>query len=57
MHFGWPTSRWLDRMATGVFVANLLQLPQYYPGLKFAIEHVARPASVDAVAAARDTGT
>jgi len=57
VHFGWPTSRWLDRMATGVFVANLLQLPQYYPGLKFAIEHASRAATVDAVASARDTGT
>jgi len=57
VHFGWPTSRWLDRLATGVFVANLLQLPQYYPGLQFAIEHPARATSVDAVASARDTGT
>jgi len=57
VHFGWPTSRWLDRMATGVFVANLLQLPKYYPGLQFAIEHAAMPASVDAVASARETGT
>ena len=44
-------------MATGVFVANLMRLPQYYPGLQFAIEHPARPTSVDAVATARDTGT
>ena len=57
VHFGWPTSRWLDRLATGVFVANLLQLPQYYPGLQFAIEHPARATSVDAVASALDTGT
>jgi hypothetical protein len=57
VHFGWPTSRWLDRLATGVFVANLLQLPQQYPGLQFAIEHPARPASVAAVASERETGT
>ncbi len=43
VHFGWPTSSWLDRMATGVFVANLLRLPVRYPQLQFAIEHAARP--------------
>ena len=42
VHFGWPTSSWLDRMATGVFVANLLQLPGRYPGLQFVIEQPAR---------------
>ena len=43
VHFGWPTSSWLDRMATGVFVWNLLRLPNLYPGLQFAIEHAATP--------------
>jgi hypothetical protein len=58
VHFGWPTSSWLDRMATGVFVANLLQLPGRYPGLQFAIEQPARPTAVEAgSSAARDTGT
>jgi hypothetical protein len=52
VHFGWPTSSWLDRMATGVFVANLLQLPRRYPGLQFAIEHPARPSAALAEAAA-----
>jgi amino acid transporter len=58
VHFGWPTSSWLDRMATGVFVANLLRLPARYPGLQFAIEHPARPTKADdAATAARHTGT
>ena len=58
VHFGWPTSAWLDRMATGVFVANLLQLPRHYPGLQFAIEQPARGQAGEAVAdASRDTGT
>ena len=58
VHFGWPTSSWLDRMATGVFVANLLQLPRRYPALEFAIEQPARPATVETASpAARDTGT
>ena len=33
VHFGWPTSSWLDRMATGVFVWNLLRLPKLFPTL------------------------
>jgi hypothetical protein len=39
VHFGWPTSSWLDRFATGVFVANLMRLPGLFPKLRFAIEH------------------
>jgi hypothetical protein len=42
VHFGWPTSSWLDRMATGVFVANLMRLPLRYRKLRFAIEHDAQ---------------
>jgi hypothetical protein len=37
VHFGWPTSSWLDRMATGVFVWNLLRLPRLFPRLAFRI--------------------
>jgi hypothetical protein len=58
VHFGWPTSSWLDRMATGVFVANLLKLPPRYPMLEFAIEHPARPTESSApVVSERETGT
>jgi hypothetical protein len=58
VHFGWPTSSWLDRMATGVFVANLLRLPARYPGLKFVIEQPARPTkAADITTTARNTGT
>jgi hypothetical protein len=39
VHFGWPTSSWLDRMATGVFVAALMRLPRRYPALRFVMEH------------------
>jgi hypothetical protein len=41
VHFGWPTSSWLDRMATGVFVWNLLRLPRLFPALRFVIAHAA----------------
>ncbi len=40
-HLGWPTSSWLDRMATGVFVWNVLRLPRLFPKLSFRIEHPA----------------
>jgi hypothetical protein len=50
VHFGWPTSSWLDRMATGVFVRNLLRLPPRYPALEFAIEQAARTKSAASAA-------
>jgi len=50
VHFGWPTSSWIDRMAMGVFVANLMRLPKLFPKLHFAIESDA-PAPVAASAA------
>ena len=39
VHLGWPLSPWLDRMATGVFVANLMRLPVLFPKLRFSIEY------------------
>jgi hypothetical protein len=43
IHLGWPTSSWLDRMATGVFVWNVLRLPRTFPKLSFKIEYPASP--------------
>src|SRR5438094_702390 len=40
VHFGWPTASWLDRMATGVFVANLMRLPRLFPTLRFATDYL-----------------
>jgi hypothetical protein len=45
VHFGWPTSSWLDRMAVGVFVANLMRLPKQFPKLAFSIDHAASSAA------------
>lgn len=45
IHFGWPTSSWLDRMATGVFVANLMRMPLRYPRLRFVMESSAQPSA------------
>jgi hypothetical protein len=39
IHLGWPMSPWLDRMATGVFVANLTRLPGLFPEFTFSIEY------------------
>jgi Amino acid permease len=55
VHFGWPTSSWIDRMATGVFVWNLLRLPRLFPGLRFEIGH--EPTDGPAVAAGTVEGT
>jgi len=47
VHFGWPTSSWLDRMATGVLVHNLMRLPPKYPALHFAMECPAATPAVE----------
>jgi len=39
VHLGWPLSSWLDRVAMGVFVANLMRLPIMFPALRFSIEY------------------
>ena len=52
VHFGWPTSSWLDRLAVGVFVANLMRLPKLFPKLTFSIDAVARLGAPAASAAA-----
>lgn len=55
VHFGWPLSSWLDRMAMGVFVANLMRLPNRFPEVEFVIEHgVRRLAAKQQIAAAPD---
>ncbi len=39
VHFGWPMSSWLDRLATGVMVFNLIRLPRSFPKFKFVMSH------------------
>jgi hypothetical protein len=58
VHFGWPTSSWLDRLAMGVFVAQLMRLPKAYPRFTFSIDYLvpARTASVPAPAPERAAG-
>ena len=52
VHFGWPTSSWLDRLAVGVFVANLMRLPKLFPKLTFSIDAAARMGAAAAASAA-----
>ncbi len=39
IHFGWPLSSWLDRMAIGVMVFNIMRLPMKFPGFNFHIDY------------------
>ncbi len=40
IHFGWPQSSWIDRMAIGVMVFSIMKLPKKFPEFNFVIEHV-----------------
>ncbi|MGO9116869.1 MAG: APC family permease [Desulfomonilaceae bacterium] len=39
IHFGWPLSSWLDRMAIGVMVFNIMRLPRKFPRFDFHIDY------------------
>jgi len=39
IYFGWPMSSWLDRMAIGVMVFNLMRLPRVFPRFNFVIRY------------------
>ena len=39
VHFGWPMSHWLDRVAIGVMVFNLMRLPKMFPRFQFDINY------------------
>jgi amino acid transporter len=45
VHFGWPMSSWLDRIAVGVMVFNLMRLPRMFPSLEFDIRYKQAPAA------------
>jgi amino acid transporter len=47
VHFGWPLSSWLDRIAIGVMILNLMRLPRLFPEFEFDIRYSRRtPAPV-----------
>ncbi|MBI4961969.1 MAG: amino acid permease [Desulfomonile tiedjei] len=39
IHFGWPLSSWLDRMAIGVMVFNIMRMPRRFPNFDFHIDY------------------
>jgi amino acid transporter len=59
VHFGWPLSSWLDRLAVGVMVFNLMRLPRLFPQIEFDIKYFRRapgPATRPEAPAATDAG-
>jgi hypothetical protein len=42
VHIGWPLSSWLDRLAIGVMVFNLMRLPRLFPQFEFIIRYLKR---------------
>jgi amino acid transporter len=42
IQFGWPMSSWLDRLAIGVMVFNLMKLPRRFPQFNFTISYFRR---------------
>jgi amino acid transporter len=53
VHFGWPLSSWLDRLAVGVMVFNLMRLPRLFPQFEFDIRYFRRPPERPAAAGSR----
>jgi len=43
IHFGWPMSSWIDRLAIGVMVFNLMKLPRKFPHFDFTISYFGKP--------------
>jgi amino acid transporter len=44
VQFGWPMSSWLDRLAIGVMVFNLMKLPRIFPHFNFTISYFRKDA-------------
>jgi amino acid transporter len=42
VHFGWPLSSWLDRLAIGVMVFSIMRLPKMFPEFGFSLEYFGR---------------
>jgi len=39
IHLGWPMSSWLDRMAIGVMIFNMMRLPRLFPHFRFIMSY------------------
>jgi amino acid transporter len=44
VHLGWPMSSWMDRLAIGVMVYNMMRLPRLFPDFEFDLHYSKRPA-------------
>jgi amino acid transporter len=44
VHLGWPLSSWLDRLAIGVMIFNMMRLPRLFPQFKFEMSYLGPPA-------------
>jgi amino acid transporter len=45
VHFGWPLSSWIDRIAIGVMVFSIMRLPKVFPEFTFVMEYFGLPGS------------
>ena len=45
VHFGWPQSSWIDRLAIGVMVFSIMKLPKMFPEFTFVIEYLGKKSS------------
>jgi hypothetical protein len=43
VHLGWPLSSWLDRLAIGVMVFNMMRLPRLFPHFRFIMSYIEPP--------------
>jgi hypothetical protein len=52
IHLGWPMSSWLDRMAIGVMIFNMMRLPRLFPSFKFIMSYTDPTGSASKIHAA-----
>ena len=52
IHLGWPMSSWLDRMAIGVMIFNMMRLPRLFPNLRFIMSYTEPTGSASKIQAA-----
>jgi amino acid transporter len=52
IHLGWPMSSWLDRMAIGVMIFNMMRLPRLFPSFRFIMSYTDPTGSASKIHAA-----
>ena len=48
VHLGWPLSSWLDRLAIGVMIFNMMRLPRLFPHFRFVMSYTEHPTTTAA---------